>query len=225
MDANLLLTKLVGRPDTLYGPLDIDANLTGTLLGESGFLKALGGRARFEIAPGKLKGISILEATLKQFDQIRGGGLLRGLLMQGQGLAPRMERYYRDDFIVLSASLDLNRGIASTPDLRMLTEGYEFTMQGDIDLADLGLDARGEIKLGMELMDSIAKSVGLEKLPLMQPIVIPIPRLRGTVSDPKPEPDFTYLVRALTSNIPGVRGVQQLLKGLDGVLQQPKRLR
>ena len=93
--------------------------------------------------------------------------------------------------------------------------------QGKIDLEDLGLDARGEIKLGEELTRSIARTIGLKEMPLMQAIVIPIPRLRGTISDPRPEPDFTFLFRALTANLPGAKGVQKLMEGLDGVLRQP----
>jgi hypothetical protein len=218
MDSNELLTGIAGRPDTLYGLLDFDGDLTGTLAGAAGFLRTLGGRTRFRVAPGKLKGISILEATLTQFDQIGAGGPLERLLRPRGGLAPRMRQYYKDDFLQLGASLVLDRGVASTKDLRLRTDTYEFTMQGRIDLADLGLDAQGEITLGQELMQEIARSVGLERIPLLQPIVVPIPRLRGTVTDPKPEPDFGFLVRALTGNLPGAKGVQKLIDGL-----RPKR--
>ena len=224
LDSDLFLTKVAGRPDTLHGPLDLDGDLTGTLAGEATPLRSLGGRTRFSVAPGKLTGISILEATMKQFELPggrRGAGFLGGLLVPRGGFKPALSDYYKDDFLVLSGSLTLNGGVASTKDLRLLTEGYEFKMQGKIDLEDLGLDARGEIKLGEELTRSIARTIGLKEMPLMQAIVIPIPRLRGTISDPRPEPDFTFLFRALTANLPGAKGVQKLMERLDGVLRQP----
>ncbi len=226
LDSDLLLTKVAGRPDTLHGPLDLDGDLFGALAGQVSPLRSLGGRTRFRVAPGKLKGISILEATMKQFELLGGrgvAGLLGGPLVPRRGFAPALSDYYKDDFLVLSASLTLKGGVASTNDLHLLTEGYEFKMQGKIDLEDLGLDARGEIKLGEELTRSIARIVGLQEMPLMQAIVIPIPRLRGTVSDPRPEPDFSFLLRALTGNLPGAKGVQKLLEGLEGVLRQPAR--
>jgi hypothetical protein len=95
-------------------------------------------------------------------------------------------------------------------------------MQGRIDLEDLGLDARAELVLGDELSLAIAQAVGLERIPLVKGFVIPIPRLGGTLTDPKPEPDFAFLIRALTANLPGRKAVEQWLKGADGLMRQPR---
>ena len=182
--------------------LDFDGDVTSELVGETNFMRSLGGTTRFRIAPGRLKGTSILEATLLRFDEVGRSGPLGRLLSPRGGVAPRMKRFYRDDFELLSANLALEGGVAHTENLRLKAEGYEFTMTGRIDLVDLGLDARGEILLGQDLMQAMVASVGLKALPV-QPIVIPIPRLRGTATDPKPEPDFRFLLKALTGNLPG----------------------
>jgi hypothetical protein len=47
---------------------------------------------------------------------------------------------------------------------------------------------------------------------LVQKIVIPIPTLRGTLSDPKPEPDFRLLLRAIAGNLPGAGALKTLLR-------------
>jgi hypothetical protein len=120
-----------------------------------------------------------------------------------------------------SSFLEALGGTARTSDLELRTQDYSFTMQGRIGLEDLGLDARGELVLGDELATTVARRLGLDQIPLLQGVVIPIPRLRGTVTDPKPEPDFTFLLRALTSNLPGVRATEQLLKGVEGLLRKP----
>lgn len=215
------LVALFGDDGALSGPLDFDGDLTGTLTGETSFADALGGTARFRISPGKLEGISILEATLRAFDEARSGTIFQGLMARTGGLAPQFEEFYQDDFLLLSADVKLAGGIASTQDLELRTADYTFTMQGGIRLADLGLDARGEILLGDELAGALGKRLGLGEVPLLRGIAIPIPRLRGTVTDPKPEPDFTFLIRALTGNLPGARATEKLLKGVEELLKKP----
>ena len=64
--------------------------------------------------------------------------------------------------------------------------------------------------LGEELTGSIAGRVGLKKMPLVQKVVIPIPKLGGTLTDPKPEPDFRFLLRAIAGNLPGAGALEKL---------------
>ena len=161
--------------------------------------------------------------TGSQLDKLGGSGPFQSLVFPRGGASSAMSRYYRDDFLDLSANLGFSGGVAITRDLQLVAEGYQFRMKGRIGLEDLALDAEGELQLGEELTMAIARTFGVDRIPLVEPVVIPIPSIRGTVTDPKPEPDFRYLLRLLTRNLPGVKGVQEILKGLDGVLQQQNR--
>jgi hypothetical protein len=51
-------------------------------------------------------------------------------------------------------------------------------------------------------------------MPLVQRILIPIPKLGGTLSDPKPEPDFRFLLRAIAGNLPGVGALKKLRRSV-----------
>ena len=94
--------------------------------------------------------------------------------------------------------------------------------EGIIRLADLGLEASGQLVLGRELFGAIADRMGLGSLAILQQVVIPIPTIGGTLADPKPQPDFSMLARALAGNLPLRRGAGKLLnrvKGLGGQVQ------
>jgi hypothetical protein len=219
-ETNDLLVAFGGPDDTLYGPLALDAALEGSLRGESGFMESLHGRGGFTIRPGRLRGVSILEATFRRFDHLGAMRMLRTVSVPGlqKPVAPGLNRHYGEGFDVMSATLDITAGTARTQDFRLVTPSYEFTMRGLIRLADLGLDAKGELILGEEAALSLAGAVGVKKLPVLQGLVIPIPRIGGTLTDPKPEPDFSVLARALTGNVPAVQGVERLLRGAGGLL-------
>jgi hypothetical protein len=89
-------------------------------------------------------------------------------------------------------------------------------MEGAIELAGLGLDASGEMRLGSGLTSALARGIGMEQLPLMHEFVIPIPRLGGTLLDPDPELDASALWHLFTGALPGVRqGGELLNKGKD----------
>jgi hypothetical protein len=215
-DTDRIVSAFSANDDRLHGPLDLLGELDGSLAGQPSLADALGGRVRFDIAPGRLRGISILEATFRRFDQTGALGFLKGLNLPGfqNPLAPGLERYYGEHFDSLGATLEIQAGQAHTPDFRLVTPSYEFALQGLIRLSDLGLDAEGELLLGAELMGSIAGLVGLPKMPLVQKVVIPIPKLGGTLTDPKPEPDFRLLLRAIAGNLPGAGALKQLWRGV-----------
>jgi hypothetical protein len=211
-DTNRIVSALSANDDTIHGPLDLLGDLSGSLAAPQSLAEALDGHVRFDIAPGRLRGISILEATFQRFDQTGALGFLRGLNLPGfqRPVAPGLERYYGEHFDSLGATLEIQAGQARTPDFRLVTPAYEFALRGLIRLADLGLDAEGELLLGEELTGSIARRVGLSKMPLVQRVSIPIPKLGGTLTDPKPEPDFRFLLRAIAGNLPGTGALNKL---------------
>ena len=77
-DTNRIVSAFSANDDKLHGPLDLLGDLSGSFAGPQSFADALGGRVRFDIAPGRLRGISILEATFRRFDQTGALGFLKG---------------------------------------------------------------------------------------------------------------------------------------------------
>ena len=213
-DANALMHALAGKPDVLFGTLGFDADLGGRLAGAQPALESAQGRVRFDVSPGELRGTSMLEATLRALHLLGAGGAL-GRLLPGLSRPKGMERYTGDGFDRLSATLDLRDGKAHTQDFRLVTPFYEVRLAGAIALADLGLDAKGEIALGSELAGALLGDLPLAKLAPKQLLVIPLPAIRGTLVEPEPEPDWRMLERALLGNLGGVvEGAGDLLKGV-----------
>jgi hypothetical protein len=217
LDSDLTLTAFADRPGLLSGPLDLDADLRGELAGASSFRDALAGRVSLRIAPGELRGISILEATFRTHDpeaarsEIERSG---GSRDRSGSLPEGLDRFYGDTFDSLSATLQLGQGLARTEDFKLVTPFYSFEMEGTIRLEDLGLDAKGQLQLGEDLLKSM---LGLTKLPGALPgLVIPLPAIRGTLADPKPEADWGHFWRTLLTNLPGVRLIKKIGEKLPG---------
>lgn len=210
LEANDFLTNVAGRRDLLHGPLSLDADLRGNLAGETSFRDALEGRVTFRVAPGRLRGISIFEATFRRHDEGRAGGFLRRLELPGlkTPLASRLERYYGDSFDSLSATLDLGRGVAHTRNFLLRTPFYSFEMQGSIRLDDLALDARGQLNLGKDVMASIAGDAGIPDV--FPGLALPLPDIRGTLTDPEPQADWGHFWATLVSNLPGIRLLEKV---------------
>jgi hypothetical protein len=205
LEANDFLTNVSGRRDLLHGPLSLDADLRGRLVGETSLRDALGGRVAFRVAPGRLRGISIFEATFRRHDEGRARGFLHRLKLPGLKvpLASELKRFYGDSFDSLSATLDLGRGLARTDDFLLRTPFYSFAMQGSIRLDDLALDARGQLDLGKDVVASITRDAGIPGV--FSGLVLPLPAIGGTLTDPEPQADWTHFWGTLVSNLPGIR--------------------
>ncbi len=207
VEANDLLGAL-GRPDLLYGPIAVDADLQGSFVGEKSFRDRLAGRVALRIAPGRLRGISLFEAVFRRAEAPDGGS--RGRV--GRSL----ERFYSDGFDSLETHLQLADGVARTDDLRLESTYYAYSLNGSIRLADLGLDARGEMVLGR---DVVASLFAWSRIPLpgvLSGVTIPLPAIRGTLTDPQPEVDWRHFWRTLFANVPGRR----LMRGIKGLGQK-----
>jgi hypothetical protein len=180
-----------------------------------------------DITPGRLVGVSMLEAAFQHFDPT---GLLGALGLGGltRAFAPSLERYYGEDFQVLRATLAIADGIARTNDFLLAYEAYRVDLAGQIGLVDLALDMRGKLTLGPDLSGSLAKALGAKLRQPGQSLVVPLPTVGGTLSDPKVRPDFGHLTAALIGNVPLV-GPQlegpagEALKGLGDLLGGGRR--
>lgn len=194
----------------IAGALELDVALAAELLADTSPVDTLHGNVTLGIAPGEMLGVSILSATLRSLDRALGRGLLERLPVAGPKVPLRkgLDEHDTEEIESLSASFAISRGVARTHELLLVTKGYTFTMRGAIHLAGLGLDAVGELRLGTALTQALAGQLGMKKLPLMRELVIPIPRLGGTVMDPDPELDVSVIWRLVTGQLPGA-GVLQ----------------
>ena len=219
VDANRIVTVFTGHGDVLKGALSMNGDVGGALGGTGAFTDALTGSVRFDVTPGELRGVSLLQATFGSFHAGGLGGLVGSLALGGLGglFGPGLERYYGDTFDTLAGTLQLAQGLARTDDLRLVTSSYEARIAGVIRLDDLGLDAHGRLILGQELSQTLAHRVG-RTLGSATRLEIPLPSIRGTLTNPKVKADWKFFLSALTSTVPGSNQVDQLLRGLGGGL-------
>jgi len=92
-------------------------------------------------------------------------------------------------------------------------------------LSWLGIALAALVLIGAGGLTLLARKLLLSKVPLVEKILpsvaIPLPAIRGTLSDPKPEADWGPFWKTLLSNLPGARrlwdGVKDLGKKLPAI--------
>ncbi|MGH0033175.1 MAG: AsmA family protein [Myxococcota bacterium] len=178
-DSNAVVGQLFGKPDTLFGPLGLDATLRGTTGGD--LLQALQGRVDFGIVDGKLAGVSLLKAVTDRLGAVGNLALDLGRAFGGRDL----QRFYGDEFELLTGVLDIRDGVARTDDLRFVYQGYVATLRGTLGLADLALDMTGDLTIQPELDAEIAQELNLPDGYEPRSRVIPLAAVRGTLDAPK----------------------------------------
>jgi hypothetical protein len=233
-DANRLVSSLSSQRDFLYGLLDFEGDLTGSLAAPSP-LATLDGRARLAIGDGRLKGISLLKLTLDKLGAVGSVASLFGNVLT----AGNLERFYGDDFISITGTFDVRDGVVRTRDLRLVHASYVVDLRGSIGLADRSIDMTGDITLEDDLDTMLA--AGLGGSPSGAGGVIPLARVTGTFDDPvvtiTPEVAARFAL-AYGLRIPGLGGVDKALDGvlgrgtagavqgvLDGIFGKPKKSR
>lgn len=226
-ETNRLVSTFTSSRDRLYGPLDFDGDVSGTLTGGADLWQSLEGSMRFSIQQGRLVGVSILEKAFEQFDPT---GVLGGLGQLGLARVASVDlrKYAGDEFELLSGTLEFARGQARSDDFQLVYRDYRVDLQGLIDLADLGLDMRGQLTLGAEigaeLSRQLTKAVGLGAARAGDRFVVPLPAVQGTLSEPRVRADFSQLSAALLRNLGPVRAAPgsdlpaEALKGLGDLL-------
>ena len=177
-EANRTLTAFLAKPDTLYGPLSIDSTLAGPLSGD--FLASTRGKLGFKIPDGRLVGVSLLESVFDRLGAAGGAAVALGQAFGGSDL----QRFYGDEFELLSGTLDVADGEARTSDLVFRYQGYDVRLRGRIGLADLSLQMSGDLTLREEIDQEIAEELGVKGHTPRQR-VIPLASLTGTLDAPK----------------------------------------
>lgn len=168
-DSAALLRALVERSDRLSGPLDLEVHLEADA---DDVLATLGGTLEFEIAPGRLRGVSLLRSA------VDAAGLL-GSAGRGAADGDPLGRFYDDEFESLGGEIRFRAGVAHTDALRLVYPHYSVDLRGDIVLDGLALDMTGSLTIDEELDAALRGEEGPGRRR-----VIPLARVRGTVEAP-----------------------------------------
>ncbi|HEY0835322.1 MAG TPA: AsmA-like C-terminal region-containing protein, partial [Azospirillum sp.] len=132
-----------GSLDVASGTLDLDAELRTAGAGKTAMLQALSGTARLAGRDGAVRGFDMgaLAERLGRLDRPQDAleAVLRGL----QGGETRFSR--------LDGTFAIARGVATTQDLRLISEAGEATAQGQVDLPARTMDLRVRIQAKGEL--------------------------------------------------------------------------
>ncbi len=173
-DANVVASAWAQTRDAIYGTLGLETALSAPVGGETPLLDALEGLVTLQIAPGRLRGVSLLRTATESIGPLAETALLAGQLFGGSTL----QRFYEDEFSSLAGSFAIRGGRAHTRDLRLVYRLYQIDLRGDLGLADGSLDLDGDLTL-FELDESGETPVRSVRR------VFPLAGIRGTVSRPR----------------------------------------
>lgn len=172
IDSQNLVRAFAPDFDRLEGPLTFDGRLRVPLAGPAPAAEVATGRLRFEIAPGRLEGVSILREAFSD----PGEAALSSLLGSRQ---KELARFEEDRFEKLSATVDVAGGRARTDDLQLVYQHYTVDLEGTVGLVDRALDLTGEITVDRAIDETLSGQGGGKKR------VFPLAKVTGTVDEPR----------------------------------------
>jgi hypothetical protein len=185
LDSSALLAAIGGPDDTLSGPMDLTALVEAPLASDEDLSQVVTGSARFQVAPGRLRGVSLLRSTFDAFGSFGEVALLAGQTFGGSTL----QKFYGEDFERLSGSARLAGGVARTNDLRLDYRDYSADLAGTYQLADDRIDMTGQLTLYEEIDRALAAAApGAEPGTAPERATkktIPLAHVTGTLADPK----------------------------------------
>lgn len=174
LDSQALLAAVADTGDKLSGPLDLDFDLRGPL--SEAAASAVAGHVLFEVKPGKLRGVSLLQSISDQLGFLGKAALAVGEQEGGRSV----KRLYGDEFEVLSGRFDVERGVARTRDLQLIYRDYEVQLVGAVALENMGLDLSGTLTLNEDAKEALSE--GAKAKPKQ---VIRLAHVGGTADAPK----------------------------------------
>lgn len=180
-ETNALATTFAGKPDTLFGPLDVTGTLSGRIGGGRDVLDDVSGDVRFGIEQGRLAGVSLLEAAFGAMGGVTNLAINLGRIFGGRDV----QRFYGDQFEAIRGELHIQDGVAQARELSLLYPGYGADLHGQIGLRDLALDLSGDLILLEELDAVIAREAGAPKGYTGRQRGIPLTAVRGTLDAPE----------------------------------------
>jgi hypothetical protein len=233
-DANQVVTALVGKPDTLFGLLGLQARFHGPVGGD--LLRSLEGRAGFGVDDGRLAGVSLLRSAFEGLGEAGTLALALGREFGGRDL----QRFYGDAFDALRGTFDIRGGVAHTDDLTFAYRGYSVVLRGTLGLADLALDTEGELTIDPALDAEIADQLKLKNYTPTRR-TLPLAAVKGTLDAPRvrlssraagalasayAQPGYAGELKEKAEKALGKEGgeaVEQGLEILDGLLGGKRR--
>jgi len=168
LDGTALVGAYSGK-DFFEGPITFDAQVAGAPGGERPLAETLAGKGRIDVGRGKIRGVSLLRSTF----QVLGTFAEAAILVNRARGSTNMDRYYTDEFESIGATIQVERGRASTNDLKIVYPYYTADLRGSMGLADGSLDLTGEITLHREAEAELNTRV------------IPLARITGSVDAPR----------------------------------------
>jgi hypothetical protein len=168
LDGTALVRAYSGK-DFFEGPITFDAQAAGSPGGERPLAETLAGKGRIDVGRGKIRGVSLLRSTF----QVLGTFAEAAILVNRARGSTNMDRYYSDEFESIGATIQVERGRASTNDLKIVYPYYTADLRGSMGLADGSLDLTGEITLHREAEAELKTRV------------IPLARITGSVDAPR----------------------------------------
>jgi AsmA protein len=177
-DVNALASSFAGKPDTLIGPLNLSGRFHGTVERGKSPLETLKAELDFDIARGRLVGLSILEAVMGQLGSvaIEAGNLFVG---------PELQRFYGEEFEIMKGELRLDGGVGHSKPLSIQYRDYGVELIGEIDIATLSVDMEGRVTLYETIDAIIAEKAGAPDDYAAQRRDIPLAAVEGSLDAPK----------------------------------------
>jgi hypothetical protein len=176
-DTNRLVSVIAGKPDAIFGPLDVRGEVSGQL---DKPLETLEGSVQFDITDGRVVGVSLLQEVFDAFGSLGAVAQVAGGVFGG----PDLQRFYGDDFEAIRGTLDLAEGAVRTDDFHMLYRDYRVDLWGTLGLTDLALDMRGVLTIFEEVDATVAGGAGAgQARPTRREI--PLAAVGGTLDAPR----------------------------------------
>lgn len=193
--------------DRLSGLGGLSLDVTSQGASPRAIIEALNGQGRFQFADGAIRGINVARV-------IRG---VQQALETGQ-LPAGFGQDQETDFSSLGGTIDITDGIASNPDLQLLSPLVRVLGEGRVNLAEQRIDYRLSPR-------AVADLTGQGGAPDLSGIAVPV-RISGSLSQPQIGIDFEQiardLVRARAGGLIGGQAGQALSDGarIEDVLRQ-----
>ena len=219
-EANEFFSALSSTKDTIFGDLQIAANLSGAAAGEGGFYSSLAGFVRVSVGEaggGRLRGVSILQAILDQFPILGGAARLSQPFRSGKSI----EDYFSEDFEVIVGDFEIGDGKVNARSLRLVYDGYEANLRGPVHLPSLEIDMTGEVLLKGDLVSALGGLLGA-RIGDRKPVRIPLAHVTNTLSEPKIVMTPKTLI-AIPSLILKATGLDTLTLGIGRALGRALR--
>ncbi len=186
MDANSLLSAVSSLKNELYGSLGATTKLKFALASGNDLAETLNGSVDFALANGELKNVNIL-GEVSKFESFLGGKTASA----SSGSSTKLTQF--------SGSLNIVNGVASTNNLKAVTDSGTIAANGSLNLVNQGLDMHMTAGLGGGL-------------------AIPV-LVTGTTEHMKFAPDMQALAKKNLGGVLGaITGKNADAKTLDSIL-------